>query len=377
MRTTEADGTGADDGAPTVGLRLRSLRKAFGAVRAVDGVDLELPAAGTCALLGPSGCGKTTTLRLIAGLERPDEGEIVVGGRVMSSADRFVPAEQRRIGMVFQDYALFPHMDVAGNVGYGLGRKPDPGRIRDALGLVGLVGSQKRPVHELSGGQQQRVALARALAPTPDLVLLDEPFSNLDASLRDRLRQEVSQILRTAGVTALFVTHDQEEAMSIAEMVAVMRDGQVEQAGTPEEVYLRPASRWMAAFLGDIEVLPGDADGGRARCELGTLPAGNVVGACDVLVRPESVAIGVSGPASAASAEVVTRRFFGHDQLVGLRLGSGQVISSRRLGYPAWHPGDHVQAWIEGPVEVLPRENGSAPASAEAHLAVGHDDDVA
>ncbi len=376
MQATSGNGNGnGADPAPRVGLRLRGLRKSFGPVRAVDGADLELHAGGTCALLGPSGCGKTTTLRLIAGLERPDAGEIVVGGRVVSSADRFVPAEQRRIGMVFQDYALFPHLDVAGNVGYGLGRKPDPGRIREALELVGLAGSQKRPVHELSGGQQQRVALARALAPSPDLVLLDEPFSNLDASLRDRLRQEVSQILRTAGVTALFVTHDQEEAMSIAETVAVMRDGRVEQAGTPEEVYLRPASRWMAAFLGDIEVLPGDAQDGRASCELGTLPAGDVSGACEVLVRPESVAIGVSGPASAASAEVVTRRFFGHDQLVGLRLRSGRVISSRRLGYPAWHPGDHVQAWIEGPVEVLPDENASS--SDEQHVAVGHDDDVA
>ncbi len=333
-------------------------------MRAVDGADLELPAGATCSVLGPSGCGKTTTLRLIAGLERPDAGEIVVGGRVVSSPDRFVPAEQRRIGMVFQDYALFPHLDVAGNVGYGLGRKPDAGRVREALELVGLAGSERRPVHELSGGQQQRVALARALAPTPDLVLLDEPFSNLDASLRDRLRQEVSQILRTAGVTALFVTHDQEEAMSIAETVAVMRDGRVEQTGTPEEVYLRPASRWMAEFLGDIEVLPGDAHGGRASCELGSLPAGEVDGACDVLVRPESVAIGVSGPASAAHAEVVSRRFFGHDQLVGLRLASGQLICSRRLGFPAWHPGDHVQAWIEGPAEILPREDGAASAGA-------------
>ena len=369
MRATGDSGGG--------GLRLRGLRKAFGAVSAVTGADLELQPGGTCALLGPSGCGKTTTLRLIAGLERPDAGEIVVGDRVVSSTEHFVPAERRRIGMVFQDYALFPHMDVAGNVGYGLGRKPDAGRIRETLELVGLAGSEQRPVHELSGGQQQRVALARALAPTPDLVLLDEPFSNLDASLRDRLRQEVAQILRTAGVTALFVTHDQEEAMSIAETVAVMRDGRVEQAGTPEEVYLRPASRWMAAFLGDIEVLPGEAHGGRARCELGTLPAGGVSGACDVIVRPESVAIGVTGPANAANAEIVTRRFFGHDQLVGLRLASGHVITSRRLGYPAWHPGDHVQAWIEGPVEVLPRENGSTASVAEQHLAVGDHHDVA
>jgi len=362
--------------APSTGLRLRGLRKAFGSVRAVDGTDLVVPAGDTCALLGPSGCGKTTTLRLIAGLERPDAGEIVVGGRTVSGDGCFVPAEQRRIGMVFQDYALFPHLDVAGNVGYGLGRKPDPARVREALELVGLAGSEKRPVHELSGGQQQRVALARALAPTPDLVLLDEPFSNLDASLRDRLRQEVSEILRTAGVTALFVTHDQEEAMSIAETVAVMRDGRVEQAGTPEEVYLRPATRWMATFLGDIEVLPGEARDGRCDCELGSLPAGrDASGAVEVLVRPESVAIGFNGPASAAHAEVVTRRFFGHDQLVGLRLRSGKIVSSRRLGYPAWHPGDRVQVWIEGPVEVLPRENGAV--AAEQRVAAGHGDDDA
>jgi iron(III) transport system ATP-binding protein len=357
-----------------VALRVTGLAKSFGPVRAVDGADLEVPAGETCALLGPSGCGKTTTLRMIAGLERPDAGEIVVGGRVVSGGGRFVPAEERRIGMVFQDYALFPHMDVAGNVGYGLGRRPDRGRVREALELVGLAGSEQRPVHELSGGQQQRVALARALAPTPELVLLDEPFSNLDAGLRDRLRLQVSQILRTAGVTALFVTHDQEEAMSIAESVAVMRDGRVEQVGTPEEVYLRPSSRWMATFLGAVEVLPGEARAGHARCELGSLPtAVDVDGAVDVLVRPESVAIGVSGPASAASAEVITRRFFGHDQLVGLRLSSGHVVSSRRLGFPAWHPGDHVQVWIEGPAEVLPRGGDAS----QQDVALGDDDDVA
>ena len=340
---------------PCVGLRVRGLQKSFGSVRAVCGADIEVRSGGTCALLGPSGCGKTTTLRMIAGLERPDAGEIVVAGRVVSSTDRHVPPEERRIGMVFQDYALFPHMDVAANVGYGLGRKPDPGRVREALELVGLSDSGKRLMHELSGGQQQRVALARALAPTPDIVLLDEPFSNLDASLRERLRQEVSAILRQAGVTAIFVTHDQEEAMSIAEQVVVMREGCVEQAGTPEEVYLRPATRWMATFLGDIEVLPGEARKGRASCELGSLPIEmHLDGAVDVLVRPEGIAVGVSGPSSAASAEVVSRRFFGHDQLLGLRLESGQVVRSRRLGYPAWHPGDRVQAWIEGPVEVLP-----------------------
>jgi iron(III) transport system ATP-binding protein len=361
------NGNGKAFAPPCVGLRVRGLQKCFGPVRAVEHVDLQVRQGGTCALLGPSGCGKTTTLRMIAGLERPDAGEIFVGGRKVSGEGCFVPAEERRIGMVFQDYALFPHMDVAANVGYGLGRKPDPVRVREALQLVGLGDAGSRAVHELSGGQQQRVALARALAPTPDLVLLDEPFSNLDASLRERLRQEVSDILRQAGVTAIFVTHDQEEAMSIAEQVAVMREGQVEQCGTPEEVYLRPATRWMATFLGDIEVLPGDACEGRASCELGNLPIdAQMAGEVDVLVRPEGLAVGVSGPAGAAHAEVVSRRFFGHDQLLGLKLRSGRVVRSRRLGYPAWHPGDHVQVWIEGPVEVLPRGEAVVPAAAAA-----------
>ena len=242
-------------------LRLTGLQKSFGSTRAVDGVDLEVEAGSICALLGPSGCGKTTTLRLIAGLEQPDGGEIAIGERVLCGNGTFVPPEKRRIGMVFQDYALFPHLDVAGNVGYGLGRRPDRERVAEVLELVGLSHEADRPVHELSGGQQQRVALARALAPTPELILLDEPFSNLDAGLRDRLRQEVRDILSRARVTALFVTHDQAEALSIAETVAVMRDGKVAQLGTPEEIYSRPGSRWVAGFLGEVEVLGGDGDG--------------------------------------------------------------------------------------------------------------------
>ncbi len=223
-------------------LVLAGLRKSYGDVLAVASVDLEVEAGSICALLGPSGCGKTTTLRLIAGLERPDAGKIAIGERTLNGDGAFVAPERRRIGMVFQDYALFPHLDVAGNVGYGLGRKPDRGRVAEVLELVGLAGDAGRSVHELSGGQQQRVALARALAPTPELVLLDEPFSNLDASLRDRLRSEVRQILADAGVTALFVTHDQAEALSIADTVAVMNEGLIEQVGTPEEAYSRPAA---------------------------------------------------------------------------------------------------------------------------------------
>ncbi len=339
-------------------LRLTGLRKHYGATRAVDGVELEVEAGSVCALLGPSGCGKTTTLRLIAGLEQPDAGEIAIGDRKLCGPEGWVAPERRRIGMVFQDYALFPHLDVAGNVGYGLGRRPDRDRVAEVLELVGLEDDADRPVHELSGGQQQRVALARALAPTPELILLDEPFSNLDAGLRDRLRQEVREILARAGVTALFVTHDQAEALSIAETVAVMRDGVIEQVGTPEEIYSRPASRWVARFLGDVEVVPGEASGGRVECELGSFPTEHgIAGPVDVLVRPESVAIGLSGPEGAASAEVVGRRFFGHDQLIELRLRSGHTIRSRRLGFPAWHPGDHVRAWVDGPTDVLPRDH--------------------
>ena len=337
-------------------LELRGLRRSFGDVRAVDGLDLRVEPARLGALLGPSGCGKTTVLRLIAGLERPDAGSIELGGTTLSDDGTFVPPERRRIGMVFQDYALFPHLDVAGNVAYGLGRRADPDRIREVLELVGLSGVAKRPVHELSGGQQQRVALARALAPTPQLILLDEPFSNLDAGLRGRLREEVADILHEAGVTALFVTHDQAEALSMAETVAVMRDGLIEQVGTPEEIYSRPGSRWVAGFLGEIEVLPGEASDGGVECELGSLPAERGVdGEVDVLIRPESVAIGISGPPEAAQAEVVHRRFFGHDQLIVLRLRSGHTIRSRQLGFPAWHSGDSVRVWVDGPTDVIPR----------------------
>jgi iron(III) transport system ATP-binding protein len=338
-------------------VRLTGLEKRFGDVRAVDGVDLEVPAGSVGVLLGPSGCGKTTTLRLIAGLERPDAGEIFVGGTQLDGPGVHVPADRRGIGIVFQDYALFPHLDVAGNVGYALGRRPDPEKVQDALDLVGLGSAGSRSVHELSGGQQQRVALARALAPTPGLVLLDEPFSNLDARLRERVSQDVRRILKEAGVTALFVTHDQAEALSIADVVAVMHEGRIEQAGTPEEVYTRPVSRRVASFLGDIEILTGTASAGRVECELGTLPvppgSGELNGDVEVLIRPEAIAI--EGAATdGVTAEVVGRSYYGHDQLVELRLSSGKLLRSRRVGHGAWEPGDRVSLRLDGPIDVLP-----------------------
>jgi iron(III) transport system ATP-binding protein len=340
-------------------LRLRGLRKRYGDVVAVDGIDLGVEAGTTCALLGPSGCGKTTTLRLIAGLETPDEGEVAIGEDTVSTPRRSLPPERRRIGMVFQDYALFPHLDVAGNVGYGLGRRPDRVRVEAMLETVGLGGLGRRHPHELSGGQQQRVALARALITEPRAVLLDEPFSNLDAGLREKVRREAREILDAQGVTSVFVTHDQEEALSVADVVAVMNEGRIEQVGTPEEVYSRPASRWVAGFLGEIEVLPGEAENGSVSCELGRLPNRNgLSGEVDVLIRPESVAVGTVEPPDRRSqdATVVSRNFYGHDQLIELRLPSGRVVRARRLGFPAWHPGDRVRVWIDGPADVLARD---------------------
>ncbi|HUP32947.1 MAG TPA: ABC transporter ATP-binding protein, partial [Gaiellaceae bacterium] len=263
--------------------------KRFGAVRAVDHAQLCVERGEFVALLGPSGCGKTTLLRLIAGFEEPEAGTVEVAGVPVAGEGSWVPPERRKVGMVFQDYALFPHLTVAENVGFGLPRRERKTRVPAVLALVDLCGLGDRYPHELSGGQQQRVALARALAPRPELVLLDEPWSNIDPHLRATMRDELARILRAINVTVVLVTHDREEAFSLADRIALMRNGSVVQEGTPEELYLAPATRWAAEFVGAGNFLPGTLANGVVETPVGLFPAQNPNGATDVevLIRPE------------------------------------------------------------------------------------------
>ncbi len=353
-------------------IRLSGVAKSFGAVEAVHGLDLELSRGKILALLGPSGCGKTTTLRLLAGFESPDAGEIEIAGRVVAGgaarggtrgAD--IPPEKRRVGMVFQDYALFAHLTVAQNVAYGLkgivrGKKREA-RVAEVLALAHLDGLEDRMPHELSGGQQQRVALARALAPEPAVVLLDEPFSNLDAALRVEVRSEMREILTAAGATAIFVTHDQAEALSFADEVAVMFEGKVVQVAPPEDLYHRPATRAVAEFVGEANFVPGTAEDGRLRCALGTVPAcGSCAGAVEAMLRPEALRLrpltnGGEDAGAGVGATVLAREFYGHDQLIKLRLDSGPVLCSRLGGGPGFRPGERVAVEVRGPALVFPR----------------------
>jgi iron(III) transport system ATP-binding protein len=357
--------------APTA-IDVRGLRASFGGPDVLRGIDLAVAPGEVVALLGPSGCGKTTLLRCIAGLERTVAGEIRIGERLVSGAGTHVAPEARRVGMVFQDWALFPHLSVAANVGYGLPRAERRGpRVAEALAMVGLAGMGERSPGTLSGGQQQRVALARAIAPHPAVLLLDEPFSNLDTALRADVRAEVHQLLVELGITTVFVTHDQEEAFVLGDEVAVMEGGHIVQQASPAELYDHPASPWVARFVGDANLVGGVVEGGRpaavAATGLGAIALrASATGTVQVLLRPEELRLEpVDDVGSAAIVELV--EFYGHDCVTFARLDAGEVVRVRSGSAPRFSRGDRVVVRYVGPPALAYGTSGDAASGAAPH----------
>ncbi len=359
-------------------LVVRGVSASYGATQVLHDVGLTVEGGSTTAILGASGCGKTTLLRVVAGFHTADAGEVRIGDRTVAGPGFAMPPERRGIGYLSQVGNLFPLLTVAGNIGFGLPRaeRRDRARTAELLELVGLplVLADRRP-EQLSGGQQQRVALARALARRPELVLLDEPFGSLDAGLRSTTRRAVADALSAAGATVLLVTHDQDEALSFADQVAIMRDGRFVQVGAPKEVYSTPVDRATAGVLGELVILPGHGHGDHVTTCLGRLPlaGADVTGAVDVAVRPEQVLIGAPGGAVGAvgavdalgsvgtvvDAVVDAVDYFGHDALVRIVLPAGPegpapVVFSRVVGDDAPTPGQLVGVSVRGPVQAFP-----------------------
>ncbi len=340
------------------GLATDDLRKAFGSHEVLRGIDLDVPAGSMTAVLGASGSGKTTLLRLIAGFDRADSGRIRLGGTPVDGPACFVAPERRKVGYVPQDGALFPHLTVAANIGFGLSRHARHGpRVPDLCRMVGLAGLDSRYPHELSGGQQQRVALARALAVDPPVVLMDEPFSSLDPAMRLAVRADVRAILREAGVTAVMVTHDQDEALSLADHVAVLRDGRIAQFGRPQELYEHPADAAMARFLGEANLVSGVVAGQTAQTALGVvqLRAGLDVQANGasvlVLIRPEQIVASSNG-GPGVPGRVIECEYHGHDTVLTVRPDAGEAASlrARTDGIDPLAPGTAVTLSVRGDV---------------------------
>ena len=315
------------------------LIKSFGETVALNQTKIELFNGEILAILGPSGCGKSTLLRAIAGFENIDSGDITINGKTVSSRDKFTPAEKRRVGMVFQDYALFPHLTVEDNVGFGTkssSKSDKASLVKQMLKLVELDGMEGRYPHELSGGQQQRVAVARTLAANPVTILLDEPFSNLDATMRTEIRNTVRQALQGRGVATIIVTHDREEAFTIADRVAVMNSGQIEQVDTPENMYRSPVSKFVASMTGTANFMPAIITSNRAVTELGKFqwvsPTNGIVDGDEVelLVRPDDFLV---LPNPNASVTVTSREYRGEAMVLSVELGSGNTIQCRQGPY--------------------------------------------
>ncbi|MFF9012047.1 ABC transporter ATP-binding protein [Streptomyces sp. NPDC014870] len=341
-------------------LQVTGVVKGYGAGAPVlDGLDLTVPGGSLVAVLGPSGCGKTTLLRVIAGFLRADAGSVTVAGRLFGGPGVHVPPERRRIGIVPQEGALFPHLSVARNIAFGLTERDRAGRrarVAEMLDLVGLPGYGDRMPHELSGGQQQRVALARALAPEPYLVLLDEPFSALDTGLREAVRADVRAVLRDSGATGLLVTHDQQEALSTADLVAVLNKGRVAQCATPRDLYHRPADPWVATFVGEAVLISATAERSTATTALGRVPLAAPAALRDgvVLLRPEQLRL--TPPADAVAEGTVTEvRFHGHDALLTVTVDALDTpLKVRTPGPVAVRPGERVGLAVTGEATLHP-----------------------
>ncbi|WP_309124575.1 ABC transporter ATP-binding protein [Arthrobacter sp.] len=334
----------------TPALTLEGISRRYGGVSAAKALDLTVAAGELVTVIGPSGCGKSTMLRLIAGLERPDSGSISIAGEVVADRRRFQEPERRRVGLVFQDHALFPNLTVARNVAFGVNRLPArerEQRVAEVLELVRLNHLAARYPHELSGGEQQRVALARALAPRPAVVLLDEPFSSLDETLRGRVRSDIVAVLQETGTTSLLVTHDQTEALSVGDRVVVMRDGVIEQADTPERVFEQPSTRFVASFMGDADFLPANVHNALLTCEIGvvsTVPGwANCDVDVDVVLRPHEVALALD---PSASAQVVSQEYRGAFVLHHVRLASGRTLRSWQPHHVRYAPGTRVSVTV-------------------------------